>query len=260
MKEFPDELQTVFSYIDPGELSHISAVSRSYNHNAKEVRLQNIAKRGYVLPNQTPNWFLPRASYITWFDQITSMLGSNRAFVRRDALSLLEPSSFAPHVATVVRKLDDEESYVRHFALNILLNAEPSSLALHTVSIVTLVDTEAVVRTRALELLGRLDPPSLALHANSVVRKLVDTEAVVRVRALELLGRLDPPSLALHTVAIVGKLGDEEAVVRIMALKILGKLDPQDFARHTTAVALRLGDEQLIVRDMAAVLLRHMTE
>ena len=106
-------------------------------------------------------------------------------------------------------------------------------------------------RVRALETLGNLDPMVIAVHAVTVITVILQFgepqfgafgHHAVRYAAVQTLSVLDPATLAPHVDAIMKMLDHAEPGVRLAAVFMMGKLDPLVLAQHSGAVALKLCD------------------
>ena len=109
---------------------------------------------------------------------VVAMLPDRDVFDEEIAYEIMDKIKrvVAPHVDTVLARLDDTDWYVRREAMDILALLEPAMLAQHADAVITrLEDSSEYVRRLALQTLGKLEPAMLAQHVDAMVTRLEDS-------------------------------------------------------------------------------------
>ncbi len=261
-----DSLYSVLLGLSVRDLRNAAAASTHFP--VESVLRVRTAERGYAHPGHIPHGFETWISYLAWLEDITLQLYHTKYFERGQALyglgERLEPSVLAGYAPAVVRKLKDDDWYVRKHALETLSKLEPDVLAKYApdvvlqLSLTDLYENAENVRCAALETLGKLNPSVLVLYADDIVRQvdemILEHADGVRKNALETLGKLDKPDLELYADAVVRRLYDEYWYVRRAALNTLRKLELSQTTRDKVETMMR-EDRDADVRHGAAALL-----
>ena len=228
----------ILSNIEKYQLSScVHTILAMSDHDAGKVRcraLETLGKLGTKLR--------PREDIVY---AIVAKLGDECSEVREMAImSLMQPAfklCVGMHMFTIVARLRDQSSSVRHRTLEFMSGLEPRELVPFLDSIVgTLV--EPVYRHQALQLLQRQEPAALARHVQTFATLLMDRtcEGWVRMDALKVLRGTRPEVLRPHVDAIATMLIGTHESVCYEALVVLRVLEPRVLAPHVEAIAARL--------------------
>ncbi len=228
----------ILSNIEKYQLSScVHTILAMCDHDAEFVRcraLETLGKLGTKLQ--------PREDIVY---AIVAKLGDECSQVREAAImSLMQPAfklCVRMHMFTIVARLRDQSSLVRHRTLEFMSGLEPRELVPFLESVVgTLV--EPVYRSQALQLLQRQEPAALARHVQTFATLLMDRtcEWWVRMEALKVLRGTRPEVLRPYVDAIATMLIGTHESVCYEALVVLRVLEPCVLAPHVEAIAARL--------------------
>jgi HEAT repeat protein len=265
-----DSLYSILSALGSvPDLVRAAGVSTAFRVLVESVLRVRTSEGRHIHPGHIPRGFVTWILYLAWLADITMQLYHTCEFERGQALlglgEQLDPSVLAGYAPAVVRKLNDNDWYVRKHTLETLSKLEPNILAKYAPDVVLqlrLTDLDGdtnTVRCAALKTLGKLKPPVLNLYATDIVRQvdemILDHADSVRKTALETLGQLEASALASYAPAIMRRLFDEYWYVRLAALNTLCDLELSVFAREKVAKMMR-EDRYADVRGAAGLLLQ----
>ena len=228
----------ILSNIEKYQLSScVHTILAMCDHDAEFVRcraLETLGKLGTKLQ--------PREDIVY---AIVAKLGDECSQVREAAImSLMQPAfklCVRMHMFTIVARLRDQSSLVRHRTLEFMSGLEPRELVPFLENVVgTLV--RPVDRSQALQLLQRQEPAALARHVQTFATLLMDRtcEWWVRMEALKVLRGTRPEVLRPYVDAIATMLIGTHESVCYEALVVLRVLEPCVLAPHVEAIAARL--------------------
>ena len=265
-----DSLYSVLSALDSvPDLVRAAGVSTAVRVLVQSVLRVRTSEGGHIHPGHVPRRFVTWILYLAWLEGITLQLYHTREFERGQALlelrERLDPSVLAGYAPAVVRKLKDNDWYVRKHALETLSKLEPDKLAKYAPDVVLqlrLTDLDGdtnIVRCAALKTLGELKPSVLNLYATDIAHQvdetILDHADSVRKTALETLRQLEASALASYAPAVVRRLYDEYWYVRLAALETLCNLELSVITLVKVAKMMR-EDRDADVRGAAGLLLQ----
>ena len=150
-------------------------------------------------------------------------------------------NALAPNATAVVKRLEDEDAWVRSVALEVLAKLPSDVTPLHAEAMAALlVHERPEVSSSALRALAQQPSGVLAAHASAIEQHCVAHGMVeVRRAAVETLGMLEPTPLAEHAGSVTSLVADDDAGVRAAALAVLRRLPDPDLAKQVRRSARR---------------------
>ena len=224
------------------------AIKREVTHTPTVLELisELPAQRRHGAAAYVVRWLDAPSSHLR--RSATELLGGNTlygAVVARGRPPM--PSAvLAPFTDTIVRRLDDENSWIRHAAGEMLALLPTTRLETHAAEIVAhLRAPEPSMRDSTLHALGKLPPPVIAPHAAAIAARLEDDEWLVRKSALWVLGRLPYDALASQLDVLRTVLAGNHAKVKYFNLALhalLCRAAPDEQQQHLGLILTNLTD------------------